>query len=100
VGLSDPFMSVYALNPDNTWVGLPNNQGGQSFICYSLNPNVNYFFGTWTWDPRLPAVLVYGPDNTPLATLNGLNPGVRMPQNGGVSGWHVGPPPAWNFLPR
>ena len=99
LGMTDVFMSIFALNDDNTWVGLPNNQGGQSFICYSLNPPINFSFGTWQFDPRLPAVNLYGPDETPLCTLSGLNPGVAAPQQGAVSGWRCGPSPNWNFLP-
>jgi hypothetical protein len=30
VGLNDPFDSVYALNTDLTWVGLPNNRGARA----------------------------------------------------------------------
>jgi hypothetical protein len=100
VGLTDAFTSVFALNGDGTWVGLPNNQGGQSFICYSLSPPVNFSFGTWRFDPRIPAVNFYGPDRSPLATLNGFNLSAPFPQNGAVSGWHCGPTPGWSFIPR
>src|SRR5262245_61315432 len=55
VGLTDEFTSVFALNSDHTWAGLPNNRGGQSFICYSLFPPINYSFGSWRFDPRVPA---------------------------------------------
>jgi hypothetical protein len=100
VGLTDAFTSAFALNGGGTWVGLPNNQGGQSFICYSLSPPVNFSFGTWRYDPRIPAVIFYGPDRSPLATLNGFNLSAPFPQNGAVSGWHCGPAPGWSFIPR
>jgi hypothetical protein len=100
VGLTDLFTSVFALNSDGTWVGLPNGMGGQSFICYSQVPPVNYSFGTWRYDARIPAVNFYGPDRAPLATLNGFNLSARYPQGGAVSGWHCGPAPGWSFIPR
>jgi hypothetical protein len=100
VGLTDVFTSVYALNADGTWVGLPNNTGGQSFICYSLFPSVSYTYGTWRYDPRIPAVNFFGPDRTPLGTLNRLNLSAPVPQGGAVSGWHCGASPGWSFVPR
>jgi hypothetical protein len=100
VGLTDLFTSVFALNSDGTWVGLPNGMGGHSFICYSQVPPVNYSFGTWRYDPRIPAVNFYGPDRSPLATLNGFNLSAPVPQGGAVSGWHCGPAPGWSFIPR
>jgi hypothetical protein len=100
VGLTDAFTSVFALNDDGTWVGLPNNQGAPSFICYSLVPPVNFTYGTWRYDPRIPAVNFYGPDRSPLATLNGFNLSAPVPQSGAVSGWHCGPAPGWSFIPR
>jgi hypothetical protein len=100
VGLTDVLTSVFALNSDGTWVGLPNNQGGQSFICYSMLPPVNYSFGRWRYDPRIGALNFSGPDRTPLATLNGFNLGAPFPQGGPVSGWHCGPSPNWSFIPR
>ncbi len=100
VGLTDLFTSVFALNSDGTWVGLPNGWGGQSFICYSQVPPVNYSFGTWRYDPRIPAVNFYGPDRSPLATLNGFNLSAPVAQGGAVSGWHCGPAPGWSFIPR
>jgi hypothetical protein len=100
VGLTDVLTSVFALNSDGTWVGLPNNQGGQSFICYTMVPPVNYSFGRWRYDPRIGALNLSGPDRTPLATLNGFALGAPFPQSGPVSGWHCGPSPNWSFLPR
>lgn len=99
VGLTDLFTSVFALNDDGTWVGLPNGQGAPSFICYSQVPPVNYSYGTWRYDPRIPAVNFFGPDRSPLATLNGFNL-VPVQQAGAVSGWHCGPAPGWSFIPR
>lgn len=98
IGLTDASVSVFALNADQTWFGLPNGAGGQSFICFSFNPPVSYTSGIWSYDPRIPAVNLAGPDGTPLATLNGLRPG-PFPQSGAVSGWHCGPAPGWSFLP-
>ncbi|HZY89587.1 MAG TPA: hypothetical protein VFE78_32495 [Gemmataceae bacterium] len=100
VGLTDLFTSVFALNSDGTWVGLRNNLGGQSFICYSQAPPVSYTYGTWRYDARIPAVNFYGPDRAPLATLNGFNLSAPVTQGGAVSGWHCGPAPGWSFIPR
>jgi hypothetical protein len=99
VGISDAFVSVFALNADGTWAGLPNANGAPSFICYSLNPPANNTFGEWRFDPRIPAVNLYGLDGAPLATLNGLSPRAPAPQAGAISGWHCGPAPGWTFLP-
>jgi hypothetical protein len=44
-------------------------------------------------------VNLYGPDGVPLATLRGLDPSAARPQWGRVSGWHVGRPPRWSFMP-
>jgi hypothetical protein len=95
----DEFASVFALNTDNSWMGMPNNRGGQSFICFSLVPNVNYMFGSWDFDPRIITVHFYGPDNTPLATINGLDPRNPGPQSGTVTGLPVGPALAFNYFP-
>ncbi len=99
VGITDNFVSVYALNSNGTWVGLRNANGGPSFIAYSLVPPVSYTAGYWTYDPRIPAVNMYGTDGTALATLNGLAPGIPTTQYGTITGWHAGPAPAWSFLP-
>ncbi len=99
VRLADPFASAFALNGDDTWVGLPNATGGPSFFCYSLEPSIAYVSGAWAFDPRVPAVNLYGPDGAPLATLHGLRPSVRAAQGGAVSGCHCGPAPDWSFLP-
>ncbi len=100
VGIADRFGSGFALNSDRTWVGLPNATGGPSFFCYSLIPPVSYTFGAWAFDPRIPAVNLYGPDRTPLGTLNGLDPSVPAAQAGVVTGLQCGPAlNRWSFLP-
>jgi hypothetical protein len=99
VSMVDEFASAFALGADGSWAGLPNNRGGQSFICFSLVPNVNYLFGSWTFDPRIAAVHLYGPDSTPLGTLNGVDPRAPAPQSGTVTGLPVGPALVFNFIP-
>jgi hypothetical protein len=99
VGITDNFVSVFALNSNRTWVGLPNANGAPSFIAYSLFPPVSYTAGYWRYDPRIPAVNLYGTDGTALATLNGLAPGIPTVQYGTITGWHAGPTPTWSFLP-
>ncbi len=95
VGIADRFASAFALCRDGTWVGLPNLTGGQSFFCYSLIPPASSTSGGWKFDPRIPAVHLYGPDRVPVGTLNGLNPGAPVPQTGVVTGLQCSPPSTW-----
>jgi len=99
VAITDNFSSVFALSSDRSWVGLPNRTSGPSFIAFSLYPPVSYTAGYWRYDPRGPAVNLYGTDGTPLASLNGLNPWRPTGQWGFTSAWPVSPSTGWSFLP-
>lgn len=99
LGVNDPFNSVFQINANNSWVGLPNADGGQSFIAVSLLPTINYYFGTWQFDPRVGIVTFFGPDGAPLATFRGLDPMFPGPQSGRITAWPIGPVTRWSYLP-
>jgi hypothetical protein len=99
LGLTDRFSSVFALNSNGTWVGLPNGLGAPSFIGYRLSPSVYYTAGTWRYNPATRSVSLYGPDGTYLCTLNGLNPWAPVTQRGTIGGWRLGPTPTWGYIP-
>jgi len=99
VAITDNFASVFALNRNHTWAGLPNRTGGASFVAFSLNPPVSYTTGYWRYDPRVPGVTLFGSDGTALASINGLNPRLATGQWGTTSPWPVSPATSWSFLP-
>jgi hypothetical protein len=100
VGLTDAPSSNFRLTAITansfTWVGLPNKQGGQSFIL-TLNPPpaANQVSGGLVINGS--GVTFLGKGGGIVATLVGLNPFRNAHQTGLVSNWQTFPVPTWFF---